>query len=96
MANILLDGTEKLGQWIGMMYTISAPFALAGPLIAGYLVSEYGYNYITIQCWSGACLLCSAACQLVTVRYLRKAKKEIRKDLELQLTSGSNTPLSQK
>lgn len=92
MANILMSNTEKLGQWVGMMYTVSAPFALAGPLIAGLLVSEHGYRYITIQCWSGACLLCSAVCQFIAAYYLRKAKARTRTAGEqLHSTSSSGS-----
>jgi len=54
------DGQARLGQWTGMMYSIAAPFALTGPLIEGYIIQRYGYNFVTIQCFSGACFLMSA------------------------------------
>ena len=56
----------KLGQWTGMMYTFSAPFALTGPVIAGFLISEYGpNNYLTVQLWSGACLFAAGICMAI-------------------------------
>ena len=51
---------KKLGHWVGMMYCGASPFALTGPVIAGYLVSKYNKDWKTIQLWSGACLLCSS------------------------------------
>ncbi|KAL1301664.1 hypothetical protein AAFC00_005883 [Neodothiora populina] len=92
MATIMLGDHRMLGQWTGMMYTISAPFALTGPLIAGYLISEYGQDYRTVQCWSGACLLLSAACQAVTVFYYTRATKW-EDGLEKLDTSGTTTPM---
>lgn len=57
---------KKLGHWTGMMYTMAAVPALAGPTIAGYLVTKYDNNYITIQMWAGANLMISAAFMLLT------------------------------
>lgn len=54
--------SSKLGQWTGMMYTFSAAFALIGPVIAGHLVKQYHRNYLTVQLWSGFCLLLCAVC----------------------------------
>lgn len=62
-------GHSKLGQWTGMMYSVAAVPALAGPVIAGHLVTVYS-NYITVQAWSGANLMVSAACMLVARWYL--------------------------
>ncbi|KAH7138077.1 major facilitator superfamily domain-containing protein [Dendryphion nanum] len=60
---------SKLGQWTGMMYSIAGIPSLAGPIIAGYLVTKYN-TYITVQMWSGTCLMISAVCMLVTRWYL--------------------------
>jgi MCP family monocarboxylic acid transporter-like MFS transporter 10 len=54
---------SRLGQWTGMMYTMAAPFALTGPIIAGYLITKYD-NYITIQMWSATCLFLASLCLL--------------------------------
>lgn len=61
--------TSKLGQWTGMMYTAAAIPSLAGPIIAGHLVSQYN-TYITVQMWSGVNLAISAMCMFVARRYL--------------------------
>lgn len=58
---------SRLGQWTGQMYSTAAAFALTGPVIAGHLISEYGSNYLTVQLWSGACLLLSASCMAAAV-----------------------------
>ena len=52
-----------------MMYTTAAPFALTGPVIAGHLISKFGYNFVTVQCWSGGCLFFSAFCMAMAVVY---------------------------
>ena len=54
---------QKLGHWTGMMYTCAAIPALAGPVIAGHLITQHGY--ITVQMWSGANLMLSCICMLV-------------------------------
>lgn len=54
---------SRLGQWTGMMYTIASPFALTGPVIAGYLITKYD-NFITVQMWSATCLFLSSLCLL--------------------------------
>ncbi|CAI6339037.1 unnamed protein product [Periconia digitata] len=61
--------TSKLGQWTGMMYTAAAIPSLAGPIIAGHLVSTYS-TYITVQMWAGANLAISAICMFVAQMYL--------------------------
>jgi MCP family monocarboxylic acid transporter-like MFS transporter 10 len=53
---------SRMGHWTGMMYTIAAPFALAGPVIAGHLISEFQMDFLTVQLWSGFCLLLSSMC----------------------------------
>ncbi|PVH90981.1 MFS general substrate transporter [Periconia macrospinosa] len=61
--------TSKLGQWTGMMYTFAAIPSLAGPIIAGHLVSRYE-TYITVQMWAGINLALSAVCMFVARLYL--------------------------
>lgn len=60
---------QKLGQWTGMMYSFAAIPSLAGPVIAGHLVTQYN-TYITVQVWSGANLFLSALCMIVARCYL--------------------------
>ena len=64
----------KLGHWTGMMYTVAAPFALTGPVIAGYLLRSYGHmeSFLTVQLWSGICLFLSATCMIVAIYYHRR------------------------
>lgn len=61
-ASSTMVSSSKLGQWTGMMYTAAAIPSLTGPVIAGHLVQRYNKNYLTIQLWSGFCLLLSAIC----------------------------------
>jgi len=53
---------SRMGHWTGMMYTVAAPFALTGPVIAGYLITRFGNNFLTVQLWSGMCLFLSSMC----------------------------------
>jgi MFS family permease len=53
---------SRMGHWTGMMYTIAAPFALVGPVIAGHLITRFGMNFLTVQLWSGFCLFLSSMC----------------------------------
>lgn len=64
-----LMAKSKLGHWTGMMYTFAAIPALTGPLIAGHLITKYN-TYLTVQLWSGACLMISCACMCVSRWYL--------------------------
>jgi MCP family monocarboxylic acid transporter-like MFS transporter 10 len=57
---------SRLGQWTGMMYTMAAPFALTGPIIAGYLITKYD-KYITVQMWSATCLFLASLCLLAAM-----------------------------
>lgn len=64
MADILGEDPEekaKLGQWTGIMYACSAPFALAGPVIGGLLVGVGGYGYLPLQLWCGFAIMLSGA-----------------------------------
>ncbi|KAF2868928.1 major facilitator superfamily domain-containing protein [Massariosphaeria phaeospora] len=56
---------SKLGSWTGMMYTMAAIPSLVGPVIVGHLVTQYS-TYVTAQVWSGAMLLLSALCMLMS------------------------------
>ena len=67
------EAQARLGQWTGMMYSSSAIFALTGPVIAGHVITDYGKNYITVQCWSGACLFLSAVCMAIATFYKRRS-----------------------
>lgn len=64
----------KLGHWTGMMYTAASPFALAGPVIAGHLLRRYGKvdNFISVQLWSGFCLLLAASSMAVAIYFHRR------------------------
>ena len=70
----------KMGQWIGMMYSAAAPFALAGPLIAGHLVSAYHESFLAVQAWSGACLFMGALCIGISWTLLGRQKKRSGED----------------
>ena len=63
----------KLGHWTGMMYTVAAPFALTGPVIAGYLLRSYGHmnSFLAVQMWSGICLFLSATSMVIAIYYHR-------------------------
>ena len=63
------EAQARLGQWTGMMYSAAGIFALTGPVIAGHLISEFGNNFLTVQLWSGACMLLSSACMGVAIIY---------------------------
>ncbi|KAK5172814.1 uncharacterized protein LTR77_002934 [Saxophila tyrrhenica] len=66
------EAQSRLGQWVGMMYSSSAIFALTGPVIAGHLISAYGNNFLTVQCWSGACMFMSAVCMAIAIYFRRR------------------------
>jgi MFS family permease len=65
---------SRLGQETGQMYSTAATFALTGPVIAGHLISRYGGNYLTVQCWSGVCLFLSASCMAMAIFSNRRMK----------------------
>ena len=67
------EAQAKLGQWTGMTYSVSAVFALTGPVIAGHLVSRYG-GYLTVQLWAGNCLIVAALCMTMSRVYLGRHK----------------------
>lgn len=84
------DGQDKLGQWTGMMYSCAAVFSLAGPVIAGHLITEFHNNFLTVQLWSGICLLMSAGCMAGAIWCLQKQKSKIRAEREMSSESSSN------
>ena len=77
IASLLSESEQRrLGQWTGMMYTLTATFSLLGPTLVGQLVSSFGY--LTIVGWSGGSLMAASVCTVVA-RYkaggLKKWKK---------------------
>lgn len=99
MANILGRSDPlkqaKLGHWTGMMYTISAVFALTGPVIVGYLYGTYKFGSYVLQLWCGGCLLAASICMMIARCYtgpsrvakaLAKARKYSVDKLELSLS----------
>jgi len=79
----------KLGQWTGMMYSASAVFALTGPVIAGHLITTYNNNFLTVQCWSGACMLLSACCMAMAILYRKTpSARQYLATKKRQLTSS--------
>jgi MCP family monocarboxylic acid transporter-like MFS transporter 10 len=60
---------KKLGHWTGMMYSFAAIPALTGPVIAGHMITTYN-TYLTLQMWSGFCLLLSFVCMILARWYL--------------------------
>jgi MCP family monocarboxylic acid transporter-like MFS transporter 10 len=75
----------KLGQWTGQVYTVAAPFALTGPVIAGYLIQRYD-NFLTVQMWSGSCLLVSSFCMAMSAWYIHGEKDARAAYLENKLS----------
>lgn len=69
----------KLGQWTGMMYTFAGIPSLIGPIIAGHLITEYN-TYLTVQLWSGACLVLSTGCMGVAAMYKRREQHNTTTD----------------
>ena len=70
---------KKLGHWTGMMYFFAGIPALTGPLIAGHLITEYK-SYITVQMWSGTCLVICFCCMFVARWYLPWANHSTTKE----------------
>ncbi|KAK5126415.1 hypothetical protein LTR85_010651 [Meristemomyces frigidus] len=88
------EAQAKLGQWTGMMYSASAIFALTGPVIAGHLISEYGRNFLTVQFWSGACLLLSACCMGIAIFYRKRTSaRQWMLEKKKSLSSSGPTPV---
>jgi len=79
----------RLGQWTGMMYSAAGIFALTGPVIAGHLISAYGKNFLTVQCWSGACMLLSSACMGVAIMYRTDAASGWARRLTASIDSAA-------
>ena len=90
---------KKLGHWTGMMYTFAAIPALTGPVISGHLITQYN-TYITVQMWSGATLMISCICMIISRWYLeptwresgsalKSPMKAIRRDLESRINRSS-------
>ncbi|KAL0259905.1 hypothetical protein SLS55_005646 [Diplodia seriata] len=79
MANLLGKDPHrqaKLGQWTGMMYTFAGIPSLIGPIIAGHLITEYD-TYITVQVWSGACLMVSTVCMGIAAMYKHREERSV-------------------
>lgn len=77
-----------------MMYSCASVFALTGPVIAGHLVSEYN-TYLTVQLWSGVCLLLSSMCMGMAIVYHRKgAARNWIADRKRRLSSSVNSSVS--
>ncbi|KAK0290543.1 pre-rRNA processing [Friedmanniomyces endolithicus] len=66
----------RLGQRVGMMYSIASLPALVGPLIAGHLITQFG-TFLAVQLWSGGCLMASTACMGVCIYYERKSLPQL-------------------
>jgi len=76
----------KLGQWTGMVYSIAAPFALAGPVIGGYLMTKYK-TFLAIQLWSGGCLFLSGMFMIGAIYSKRLEQKAIKTKKEIMAES---------
>ncbi|OCL14077.1 hypothetical protein AOQ84DRAFT_359223, partial [Glonium stellatum] len=59
----------RLGQWTGMLFSVSAVPSLAGPVVVGHMVTRWK-TYIPVQVWSGVFLGVSAACMAVALACL--------------------------
>jgi len=85
---------DKLGQWVGMMYSCAALFALTGPLIAGHMVTEFN-TFIAVQAWSGSCLFLSACCMIVSLWSLETSRNHMDRKLR-SLQPECSTPTAEK
>ncbi|KAL9109225.1 MAG: hypothetical protein Q9227_006150 [Pyrenula ochraceoflavens] len=85
---------HRLGQWTGMMYTVVAPFAMAGPVIGGALAEEVGYR--ALQVWCGACFAAAAGCMGAAWWVGRDGKDGegmvVVREKRSQESSGTSTP----
>ena len=64
VASLLAESEQqRLGQWTGMMYSLTAVFSLVGPVIVGQLVRSF--DYLAVMAWCGTCLTLAAACTVV-------------------------------
>ncbi len=70
VSEILAEKQERLGQWTGMSFTLSAAGSLAGPAIVGALVSQFGI--LAPGLWGGSSLLLAALCMAVARYYARR------------------------
>lgn len=78
---------NRVGQWVGSMYTFAAIWALTGPLIAGALIQETG-AYLGMQLWSAICLLLAAVCMgIANLMALRDEKKSFAKTVRESFSS---------
>ena len=80
---------DSLGAWTGIMWALSAPFALIGPPILGQLVKCCSIN--SVGNWTGVNLMVASI--LISVATWMKCledKKERRKNAE-QNTSPTNS-----
>lgn len=67
---------QKHGQWTGMMYTVAAPFALTGPVIAGTIGgSGANKSWIGAEIWAGSCLLIASICMAISAVTLRRERR---------------------
>ncbi|KAF2672523.1 MFS general substrate transporter [Microthyrium microscopicum] len=65
---------QQLGQWVGMMYALAAPFALIGPVIAALLITTYE-TYLTVQMWAGVSLFLSSGFMLASIISRRRERQ---------------------
>ena len=73
VAEILAEKQERLGQWTGMSFTLSAPWSLAGPAVVGALVSQFGI--LVPGLWGGTSLLLAALCMAVARFYAHQDRQ---------------------
>jgi MFS family permease len=49
------DRGDRFGQYTGMTYLFASPFILAGPIITGLLVDQWGINVVAYWSMAGFC-----------------------------------------
>ncbi|KAK5113805.1 hypothetical protein LTR62_003189 [Meristemomyces frigidus] len=55
------QGQKKLGQWVGMMYTLASLPAIAGVVVSGLLVDLTG-SFLPTQLFCGGCFAVATVC----------------------------------
>ncbi|KAK3677280.1 hypothetical protein LTR78_002818 [Recurvomyces mirabilis] len=90
-------GQKKLGQWVGMMYTMAAVPGLAGALICGKLADVYPNTFLPVMKFCGTSLAIATICMAIGAWYkYQNEKREV--DLRPRmhgLESSSTTMVDQ-
>ena len=72
----------SLGQWLGMALALSAPPALAGPVVAGAIFKQLGEDAVGF--WTGSLLIIASFCQVVTLHKMPCGENRVERGLKLE------------